>query len=284
MGFVMTAPTRPVGQLIREWRQRRRLSQLDLADEADISTRHLSFLETGRASPSREMVSRLAERLAIPLRERNVLLSAAGFAPTYHERSLDDPDFRLARRSIDLLLSMQELNPAFAVDRHWTMMAANKAIQQLTVGVDPMLLKEPVNAIRLYLHPVGLAPRIMNLTDWRHHVLERLRQQVDVSGDQILTNLLEEVHGYPIPDRSPKPPRAADHELVAVPFRLATVHGPLSFFNTTTVFGRPVDITLSELAVESFFPADQVTVAIMRRLAVQTPEQLPRPAPRAVAG
>jgi transcriptional regulator with XRE-family HTH domain len=266
----------PVGQLIREWRQRRRLSQLDLACDAEISTKHLSFLETGRAMPSREMLLHLADRMAVPLRDRNVMMGAAGFAPTYHERSLDDPEFRLARRGIDFLLAMQEPNPALAVDRHWVMAAANKAVRHLIAGVDPLLLTPPVNVIRLSLHPAGLAPRIINLVEWRRHVVDRLRQQIDMTGDGILADLVEEVRDYPLPPGPAGRRKARDHEMVAVPFQLATVHGPLSFFSTTTVFGTPVDITLAELAVESFFPADQATVAIMRRLAEEQPEQTPR--------
>jgi transcriptional regulator with XRE-family HTH domain len=284
----MSLPTRPVGHLIREWRQRRRLSQLDLACDAEISTKHLSFLETGRAQPSREMLLHLADRLAIPLRDRNVLLNAAGFSATYQERSLDDPDFRLARRSIDLLLSVHEPNPALAVDRHWTMAAANKAVGHLVAGVDPLLLTPPVNLIRLSLHPAGLAPRIINLVEWRGHIIDRLRQRIDVTGDPVLADLVEEVRDYPLPPGPSGRARPRDHEMVAVPFRLMTVHGPLSFFGTTTVFGTPVDITLSELAIEAFFPADPATIGVMRRLAegvsAQSVPLVPRLARQAASG
>ncbi len=285
----MNPPTRPIGDFIREWRQRRRLSQLDLACEAEISTKHLSFLETGRSLPSREMLLHLADQLAIPLRDRNVMLRAAGFAPTYQERKLDDPDFRLARQSIDLILSMHEPNPALAVDRHWSMAAANKAVGNLVAGVDPMLLTPPVNVVRLSLHPAGLAPRIINLLEWRRHMIGRLRQQIEVTGDSVLQDLVEEVRDYPLPPGPSGRALPPDHEIVAVPFRLATVHGPLSFFSTTTVFGTPVDITLSELAIEAFFPADQATVSIMRNLAeppepLQEPHSPSRLAARAAAG
>jgi transcriptional regulator with XRE-family HTH domain len=287
----MSAPARPIGHLIREWRLRRRRSQLDLACDAEISTKHLSFMETGRASPSRDMLLLLSDRLAIPLRDRNVLLGAAGFAPTYQERSLDDPAFRLARQNIDLILSMHEPNPALAVNRHWIMAAANKAVGHLIAGVDPMLLTPPVNVIRLSLHPAGLAPRTINLVEWRHHIIDRLRQQIEVSGDSVLADLLEEVRDYPLPPGPAGRAKPRDHDMVAVPFRLATVHGPLSFFSTTTVFGTPVDITLSELAIEAFFPADQATVAVMRHLAEAaapasqpTPREIPVAVPRAVAG
>jgi transcriptional regulator with XRE-family HTH domain len=282
----MSPPPRPIGELIREWRQRRRLSQLDLACDAEISTRHLSFLETGRSLPSREMLLHLSDRMAIPLRDRNVMLRAAGFAPTYQERSLDDPTFQSARQSIDLILSMHDPNPALAVDRHWTMAAANNAVGSLIAGVEPILLTPPVNVIRLSLHPAGLAPRIINLVEWRHHIIDRLRRQIETTGDPVLADLVEEVRDYPLPPGAAGKARPQDHEIVAVPFRLATVHGPLSFFSTTTVFGTPVDITLSELAIEAFFPADQATVTIMRRLAEGTSVPIPerRLGPRAATG
>jgi transcriptional regulator with XRE-family HTH domain len=282
----MRAATRPIGELIKEWRLRRRLSQLDLACDAEISTRHLSFLETGRSMPSREMLLHLADRMEIPLRDRNVMLRAAGFAPTYQERALDDPSFQSARQSIDLILSMHDPNPALAVDRHWTMAAANKAVGSLIAGVDPLLLAPPVNVIRLSLHPAGLAPRIINLVEWRQHIIVRLRRQIETTGDPVLADLVEEVRDYPLPPGPAGKARAQDHDIVAVPFRLATVHGPLSFFSTTTVFGTPVDITLSELAIEAFFPADQATITVMRQLAEGrlVPVAESRSAPRAAAG
>ena len=263
----MTSIHRPVGDLIREWRQRRRLSQLDLAHDAEISTKHLSFLETGRAKPSGEMLLHLTDRLAVPLRDRNVMLRAAGHAPSYQERPLDDPDFYLARQSIDLILSAHEPNPALAIDRHWTMVAANKAVSRFIAGADPLLLKPPVNLIRLILHPAGLAPRIINLVEWRAHAVARLQHQIEITGDPFLLDLVEEVRAYPLPPGPAGRAKPPDHERVAVPFRLATIHGPLAFFSTTTVFATPVDITLSELAIESFFPADPATAAIMRQMA-----------------
>jgi len=259
--------SRPVGALLREWRQRRRLSQLDLACEAEISTKHLSFLETGRSVPSRDMVLHLAERLDVPLRARNTLLHAAGYAPVFPERPLDDEALRVVRRAVDLVLTGHEPHPALAVDRHWCMMAANRAIAPLIMGVDPALLRPPVNVLRLGLHPSGLAPRTVNLPEWRAHLLDRLRQQIDASGDPVLVDLLAELRAYPAPEGGGS--HAADRAFgnVAVPFRLATDAGVLSFFSTTTVFGTPVDITLSELALECFFPADQATADVMRRFA-----------------
>ena len=261
---------RPIGDHLREWRQRRRMSQLDLASEAEISTRHLSFVESGRAQPSRDMILHLADRLEIPLRERNVLLVSAGFAPVFSERSLDDPALQPARRAIDLVLAGHEPYPALAVDRHWNMVAGNAAVGRLTAGAAPALLKPPVNVLRLSLHPDGLAPRIANLPEWRDHLLARLRRQVDLSADATLASLLEELASYPSPSQ---PGRARNTPLpdlggVVVPLRLvAGGGGVLSFFSTATVFGTPLDITLSELAIEAFFPADQGTAEALRRLA-----------------
>ncbi|XXR63388.1 helix-turn-helix transcriptional regulator [Sorangium sp. So ce385] len=257
----------PVGGLLREWRQRRRMSQLDLACQADISTRHLSFLETGRAQPSREMVIHLAERLDVPLRDRNQLLVAAGFAPLYPERSLDDPALAAARKAVDLVLAGHEPYPAVAVDRHWTLVAANGALGPLLAGADPALLRPPINVLHLSLHPQGLAPRIENAAEWRAHLLARLRRQIEVSADPVLVKLLEDLSRYPPPpegSRRSAPGREASPVAIAVPLRLRTEHGVLSFLSTTMVFGTPVDVTLSELAVESFFPADQATADALR--------------------
>src|SRR3954447_16376740 len=181
------------GDYLRQWRQRRRLSQLDLAQEADISTRHLSFVETGRSLPSREMVLRLAERLDVPLRERNALLVAAGYAPMYRERRLDDPALSAARQAVELILKTHEPYPALAVDRHWNLLAGNAMLPHLMAGADPELLQGQVNVPRLSLHPKGLAPRIVNLGQWRNHLFERLRQQIHATGDSVLAALLEEL-------------------------------------------------------------------------------------------
>jgi transcriptional regulator with XRE-family HTH domain len=258
---------RPVGEHLREWRQRRRLSQLALACDAEISTKHLSFLETGRAQPSREMVLRLAERLEVPRRERNMLLVSAGYAPVFAERPLADPALQAARRAVDLVLSGHEPYPALAVDRHWTMVTANSAVQRLLAGVDAAMLAPPVNVLRLSLHPDGLAPRIANLPEWRAHLLARLRRQIDVTADPVLVDLLNELSGYPKPAMPAARKPAPIDGSVVVPFRLAMDGGILSFISTTTVFGTPVDITLSELAIESFFPADAATAEALRRLA-----------------
>jgi transcriptional regulator with XRE-family HTH domain len=260
---------RPLGDHLRDWRRRRRMSQLDLACEADISARHLSFVETGRSQPSRDMVLHLAERLDVPLRERNVLLVAAGYAPVFAERSLTDPALQAARNAVDLILKGHEPYPALAVDRHWTLVASNEAVARLLVGTPPALLQPPVNVLRLSLHPEGLAPRIVNLAEWRGHLLTRLRRQIDVSADPILVDLMTELRSYPVSNEPDKGASASDQDYagVVVPLRLVMKNRVLSFFSTTAVFGTPVDITLSELALESFFPADAATVDALRSFA-----------------
>lgn len=260
---------RSVGAMIREWRQRRRLSQLELACDAEISTRHLSFVETGRSLPSRAMVLRLAERLEVPLRERNVLLTAAGYAPSFRERPLEDPELRAAHETIQALLKAHEPCPALAIDRHWTMVAWNRAVAPFLEVKRPELIKPPMNAMRITLHPDGLAPRIANYVEWREHALTRLRRQIDLTADPILIDLLEELRGYPVLETA-HPARAnphTAHHRVAIPFQFMTEAGVLSFFSTTTIFGTPIDITLSELALETFFPADQATAQALRRMA-----------------
>ena len=260
----LSKPT--VGHHLRDWRQRRRLSQLDLACDANISPRHLSFVETGRSMPSREVILRLADQLQIPMRERNVLLVAAGFAPMFAERSLDDPALGPVRAALDLVLEGHKPYPAFAIDRHWQIVATNGALPQLYEGVAPHLMQPPINAMRISLHPDGLAPRISNLPEWREHLLARLRQQIDLTADPVLVDLLRELSGYPCAQRAPKHVDPVSN--VVVPLRIATSLGELSFFGTTMIFGTPVDITLSELALESFFAADKETDAIVRRAAV----------------
>jgi transcriptional regulator with XRE-family HTH domain len=250
------------GDLLRDWRKRRRLSQLDLATEAEISQRHLSFVESGRSQPSRDMVLHLAEQLEVPLRERNLLLVAAGYAPVFPERALDDPAMGAAKQAVDRVLAAHEPHPAIAVDRHWTLLSANRAFAPLLDGIDPALLAPPVNVLRLSLHPQGAAPRIANLPEWRAHILARLRRQVEVSADPALMALLEELRRYPAPAAT----RPVAPDGVAVPLQLATPAGTLAFLSTTMVFGTPVDITLAELTIEAFFPADAATAAAMRAL------------------
>jgi transcriptional regulator with XRE-family HTH domain len=263
---------RPVGQMLREWRLRRRLSQLDLACEAEISTRHLSFVETGRSWPSREMVLKLAERLEVPLRERNVLLTGAGFAPVFRERPLTDPALKPAREALDLVLAGHEPYPALAIDRHWMLVATNNAVKRLLAGVDASLLAPPVNVLRLSLHPAGLAPRIANYQEWRSHLLARLQQQIRLTADPVSVELLKELRSYPPPAAhfQALPENVDDLAGIVVPFQLLSEAGVLCFVSTTTVFGTPVEVTLSELALESFFPADTRTAEILRCFAQET--------------
>ncbi len=261
MSTLPSPPARePVGSLLRTWRQRRRLSQLDLASQANISTRHLSYVETGRAEPSRAMLMHLAERLQVPLRERNGLLSAAGYAPVYRERPLSDPALHHTREAVERVLRAHEPCPALALNRHWEMLAHNASVPPLLLGVAAHLLQGPVNVLRLCLHPDGLAPRIANLSEWRGHLLARLRQQIDISADPVLVELLSELQSYP----GGAEDAGVDAHPVAVPLQLRTPGGVLSFISTTTVFGTPFEITLSELALEAFFPADDATAALLR--------------------
>jgi transcriptional regulator with XRE-family HTH domain len=258
---------RPFGDLLREWRQRRRLSQLGLALDAEVSAKHLSFVETGRAQPSREMVLRLAERLDVPLRERNALLLAAGFAPLYRERPLVDPALESARRAVDRLLAAHEPYPALALDRHWNLVLANRLVAPLMAGAAAHLVQAPINVLRLSLHPHGVAPRIVNLAQWRTHLLQRLQRQVETSGDPELAALLEELREYPVQGSAMDASEEFEATDVVVPLQLATDGGVLSFFSATTIFGSPVDVTLAELAIESFFPADASTAKALERLA-----------------
>lgn len=265
--LLLPPATTPIGARLRAWRQRRRRSQLDLALDAEVSQRHLSFVESGRAMPSRDMVLRLAETLDVPLRERNALLLAAGFAPFYAERKLDDPALAAARGVVEAILRAHAPNPALAVDRHWRLVAANPAVAPLLAGVtDAGLLRPPINVLRLSLHPGGLAPRIANLPEWRAHILDRLRRQTETSADPALAALLAELAAFggqespggtamPLPDND-----------IAVPLELDTAQGRLSLLSTTTVFGTPTEVTLSELAIEAFYPADEATAERLGRL------------------
>ncbi len=253
-----------IGEHLRQWRQRRHLSQLDLAGDAEISARHLSFVETGRAAPSRDMVLKLAERLNVPLRERNVLLVAAGFAPAFPQRSLDDPALGSARAAIDLVLRAHEPSPALAYDRHWNLVSANRMVFPLLQGVPERLLGQPINILRLAFHPEALAGRTVNVAEWCGHLLERLHRQCEATADPGLIKLYGELKSYPIPARSA--PLPVDN--VAIPFKLRFGGDVLSFMSATMIFGTPVDITLSELALETFFPADEFTAQRMRSMAV----------------
>jgi transcriptional regulator with XRE-family HTH domain len=252
------AAARPaVGTLLRDWRQRRRMTQMDLALEADVSARHLSFIETGRSVPSADMVKHLAEQLEVPLRERNELLLAAGYAPAYGQRDIDEPEMGPVREALDRVLRGHEPFPAVVVDRHWGMVAGNSAIPLLTAGVAEHLLAPPVNVLRLTLHPEGMAPRIVNLAEWRAHLLDRLGRQAVTSGDPALAALHDELARLPGGDGSHAPDLAAGE--IATPLRIRSGDAELSFISTYTTFGTAVDVTVSELSIEAFFPADEVT-------------------------
>jgi transcriptional regulator with XRE-family HTH domain len=248
--------------MLREWRCRRRLSQLELALEADVSSRHLSFVETGRSRPSAEMVLHLAERLDVPLRGRNDLLRAAGYAPAYGQRALDAAEMRPVRDAIEQVLSGHEPYPAFVVDWHWDLVSANRALASLVEGAAAHLLEPPVNVLRLCLHPEGVAPRIINLPQWRAQLLERLRRDTFATGDPVLNALHAELAAYPNGD--PAQPLDPTFAEVALPLRVRDGHRELSFISTRTSFGNPLDVTVGELSIESFFPTDERTAEAMR--------------------
>ncbi len=255
----VTAP-RPVGQLLREWRERRRLSQLELSLQADISTRHLSFVETGRSRPTPEMIVRLTEQLDIPLRERNQLLLAGGYAPAYPQHGLDAPELASIRSALRQVLAAQQPFPAVVLNRWWEMLDANPAIAPLVDGCAPDLLVPPVNVLRLSLHPEGMASRIVNLGQWRAHLLEQLHRRALSTGDGRLRELEQELQGYPGGMQDERP-AATD---VVLPLRLRHGSGELSFFSVTAAVGTATDVTVEELAIESFHPADEATSLALR--------------------
>lgn len=254
--------TPPFGALMRSWRQRRRLSQLDLALEADVSARHVSFIETGRSTPSRAMVLRLATALEVPAREQNQLLIAAGLAPAYSERTLDDPGMSAVRTGVERVLNAYNPFPCLAIDRGWNVLQVNAGAAILLDGVAAHLLAQP-NALRISLHPDGLAPRIRNLAQWRHHVIGRLRRESAVSGSARSAELLVEIEAYPGGlDAS------TDLGGVVVPLELDGPSGQiLTFLSTVTTFGTALDLTAAELSIEAFLPADDATAEALRGMA-----------------
>jgi transcriptional regulator with XRE-family HTH domain len=254
---------RPVGELLRQWRERRRLSQLSLALDAEISTRHLSFVETGRAVPSREMVLRLAEQLDVPLRERNSLLLAAGYAPVYTESGFESAPLTAIRSAIRQLLTAHEPYPAVVVDRTWTLVDSNASVALLTATVRPDLLAPPANVLRISLHPEGMAPQIVNLGEWRAHLLGRLRRQIAHTADPGLAALYDELRAYPCDQPEPEIELPGPGDVV-VPLRVHHADTELAFFSTVATFGTPLDVTVSELMIESFYPADDETASALR--------------------
>ncbi|GAB3482328.1 helix-turn-helix transcriptional regulator [Amycolatopsis cihanbeyliensis] len=249
--------------MVREWRDRRRISQLDLSIAAEISTRHLSFVETGRARPSREMVLRLGEYLEIPLRERNQLLLAAGYAPVYTESDLAAPELAAVRRAVRQLLAGHEPYPAVVLDRRWNLMDGNDSVALFLDVISPELAAPPVNVLRLTLHPAGMAPHVVNLGEWRAHLLGRLRREVRATGDPYLADLLQELRGYPCAQPVPEVEVPGPGDIL-VPLRFRHGTDELAFFSTVATFGTPLDVTLAELSIESFFPADAATAALLR--------------------
>ncbi len=263
-GVAETVELSRVGVLLREWRRRRRVSQLDLALAADTSARHVSYVETGRARPSRSMVLRWCEALEVPLRERNALLLAADYAPAYRESGLDDTALTAARAALEAMLSAHEPYPAVVVDRHWNVVTGNRAMGVLMNGI-PEHLTRPPNVYRLVLHPEGLSTHLANARQVYDLFLERLTDQANATGDPVLRALLDEVAGYPIPDD----PEGADYppSPFEVPLRIRTPAGELSMFSVMATFGAPADVTLSELAIELFYPLDEFTTRALRALA-----------------
>jgi len=263
MAVVARAPH--AGQLLREWRARRNLSQFQLASNSAVSARHLSFIETGRSRPNREMVLHLAERLEIPLRERNRLLLAAGFAPVFRERSLDSDEMASVREALNRFLAAHEPYPALVLDRHWNLVLANAAVAPLLDGIAVELLEPPANALRATLHPEGMAPRILNFDEWSAHLVHRLRREIAVAGDEELEALLAEVLDYPNVRSDPPAVDAAAAAEIVLPLHLRHGSGRLSFFSTLTTFGTAADVTLAELAIEAFYPADADTARVLSR-------------------
>ena len=249
-----------MGKLLRGWRERRMLTQLELALRADVSARHLSFVETGRSRPTSEMILRLAQQLDVPLRERNVLLLSGGYAPAFPVNRLADPPMQAVHEAIEQVLGAHQPYPAVVIDAGWELVAANDAVPLLTAGAAAELLEPPVNVLRLSLHPEGMAPRIVNLAEWRAHLLDRLSRDIESTAAPALIALRDELRGYPSPALAAYP----DTRAILVPLRLRVGDTVLSLFSTTTVFGTPRDVTLSELAIESFYPADPPTAAFLR--------------------
>jgi len=257
-----TTASTTVGTLLRDWRVRRRLSQMDLAADAEVSTRHLSFVETGRSKPSRELVLDLAEHLDVPLRERNALLLAAGYAPVFAQTPLDSRAMTPVRDALDKLLAGHEPFPAVVFDRHWDIVSANRqAVALVSEGLAPELVTPVINALRVSLHPGGMARNIVNFGEWRAHLLARLKRQINVTGDPNLQSLYDELVTYPGGEDEPHP---VQPDAIFVPMRLRYAGRVLSFFSTVATFGTPLDITLAELAIEAFYPADAETSAFLR--------------------
>lgn len=255
-----------VGPLLRAWRERRRVSQLELALRASSSARHISFVETGRSRPSEEMVLRLAEHLDVPVRECNALLLAAGYAPRYPETPLDDPALDAVREGVERLIQGYEPYPALVVDATYDVLAANRGVTMLLEGLPESLLALPPNAMRLTLHPRGLAPRIRNFPEWRGHLLAQMERQLALHRSPALRELYDEVSAYPAPEvvRGAEP--ATPVPSFALPMRIEHEGRILSFVSSISTFNTPLDVTVAELAIETLLPADPATVKYLQSL------------------
>jgi transcriptional regulator with XRE-family HTH domain len=255
----------PIGRLLREWRERRRLSQLELALDAGVSARHLSFVETGRSKPGRDVLLRVAEQLQVPLRERNQLLLAAGHAPAFPERALSDPGLAPVRDALDRIIAAHEPYPALVLDRGWNVVAANSAMGRLGEWVDPDLLDPPINALEVGFHPRGLAPFVVNLAEVRAYFLERIERQIAFTADPDLVALRETVADSSAPDPVRLPAEEAAAREILTPLRLRAPSGDeLSFLGTVATFGFAGEVTTSELSIELLFPADQATAELFK--------------------
>jgi transcriptional regulator with XRE-family HTH domain len=250
--------------MIRNWRRRRRLSLSALALDTDLSARQLRLIEAGHGNPDRQVWLSLAARLNMPLEERNALLHAAGFSPVF-PCGLCQAALERTRHAVQAVLAAHEPNPAAAINHHWTVLSENRALSRLVGGADPLLLRPPVNLLRLALHPAGLAPRIINLPEWRGATLTRLRRRIDLTGDAVLRDLLDEILDYPCPLAAPAADAVPD--AIAIPLRLASIEGEMAFLTTTTRFAMPIDITVSKLTIKAFLPADSATAALLHRAA-----------------
>lgn len=255
--------TETAGELLRTWRRRRRMTQVDVACEADLSPAYVRHLEAGSAEADANTLLQIAECLGLPLRARNAMLTAAGHPPYFPQHGFETPSMQVARNAVQSFLNAQGPFPALAIDRHWRMLASNHAIKALVAGVEPLILRPPVNVLRLFLHPAGLAPRIVNLGQWRDHLTARLQQDIGQYRDPELVDLLEEVRDYPCPDYT-CPDWEAGADDAAAPLRIVTIDGTLSFIAATTRFGMVKDVTLSEVSIETFLAADAATAAFLR--------------------
>jgi transcriptional regulator with XRE-family HTH domain len=273
--MLMQALRAPIGEQLRSWRERRQLSQLELALAADVSARHLSFVENGRAQPGRDLILRLAKELDVPLRDRNALLVSAGFAPVFRHRRFDDSSFDPVRAIITATLETHKPFPAYVIDRHWSVVASNSAIPELFEGVAPELLVPPINVVRMILHPRGIAPRLLNFSTWRRHYLAQLRRQIVLTGDPVLEALYRDATSYPLQESEDDAQNEVSVDGPAIAFEVMTSLGRLSFLSATTVFGSPADVTLEEIALELLYPANTFTAQAVRDSAGISPNNQP---------